>query len=92
MKRGKQRRGGDGCGFLLFACLMACVLLIINAVVLRTLYAWYLPQAPQFVQHPRFGRAVLFVGPLFMLVVQWALFDRIQDLVGRPPDEDEPKG
>lgn len=89
MRRGKRRRSGDGCGYLLFVCVIACILLIVNAILLRAVYAWCVPHAPDFVGHPRFGRAVLFVGPIVMLVAEWTLVDRILDLVGRTPDQDQ---
>lgn len=87
MKRRKRRRGGDGCGYLISVCLIACFLLIINAVIMRTLYIWCLPAAPRVVAHPRFGRAVLFVGPFLMLIVQWMLIDRLIDCFSKSSSE-----
>ena len=83
-RRAKRRRGGEGCGYLLFACLVACLMLVVNAVVVRALYTVYMPQ-----DKPRLGRAVLFVGPILLLVIQWAIVDRLTDLLGRSPDDDD---
>lgn len=87
MKRVKRRRGGDGCGYLIWVCVLACLLLVVNAVVVRAFYVSLLPAAPPVVAHPRFGRAVLFVGPVLLLVFQWLLIDRLADVFAKSTDE-----
>lgn len=74
--------------YLVSVCAFACVLLIINAVVVRALYG-YLPAEPAIFAHPRFGRAVMFVAPVLMLVVEWMVIDRLMDLLAGS-EEDEP--
>ena len=86
MRRGKRRRGGNGCGYLVFVCLTACVLLVVNAIVIRAMYEGLPPETPPVVKDPRFGRAVLFVGPILLLVVEWTLIDRLKDLFAKSPD------
>lgn len=87
MKRRKRRRGGDGCGYLVWVCLLTCFLLVVNAIVVRAIYVWYLPAAPPLVAHERFGRAILFIGPFLLLIVQWALIDRVIDFFAKSPGE-----
>jgi hypothetical protein len=33
-----------------------------------------------------FGRAVLFIGPIVLLVVEWTLMDRLIDFFAKSPD------
>ena len=82
MRLGERRRGSEGCGYMVFVCLFACLLLVINAIVVRAFYGWFLPAAD-----PRFGRAVLFVGPMLLLVVEWTLIDRLMDFFAKSPDQ-----
>lgn len=86
VKRGKRRRGGEGCLYLLSVCVTACTLLVINAVVVRALYG-FLPADPEIFAHPRLGRAVMFVAPIMLLVVEWMLIDRLLDLLSKSADD-----
>lgn len=80
----KRRRGGDGCGYLVWVSLLACFLLVVNAIVIRAIYG-HLPDTASLVKQERLGRAVLFIGPFLLLIVQWMLIDRVIDFFGKSP-------
>ena len=69
-------RGRVGCGFLVVAALLSCVLLGINGLIVMNLVNAVLPTLPSEWRHQaRFGQAVVFVGPLVLLVIEWWICD-----------------
>ncbi len=76
------RRGG--CLFVIFTAFVACALVLINGLLLAGFYAPIETLATQTLGDEKFGqgfaRAVLYLGPIFMLIVQWWLLDLLADL------------
>ncbi len=61
-----------GCGFLVVSALLTCVLLGINGLIVMNLVnavpdEWRLKL--------RFGQAMVFIGPLVLLVIEWWICD-----------------
>jgi hypothetical protein len=71
-----DRVRGDGCGFLIATCVFTCLMLIVNGVVVTTLFQWSFPDGPpQSLQKIKLVQIVLFVGPVLLLFVEWTLLD-----------------
>jgi hypothetical protein len=70
-----------GCGHLLGALILACALLTINGIAVASLYHGWSLRLSEFWRNPRVAQAVLFLGPLFLLVVEWWAIDVIVDYV-----------
>ncbi len=69
-----------GCALLLVTCLTACVLLLIN----RVLIAWaYLLVTPQQWDNDKLHTLALFVGPVLLILPEWWLFDAVSRRVSR---------
>jgi hypothetical protein len=65
-----------GCGFLIVAALLTCVLLGINGLIVMNLVNAVQPTLPMdWRHHTRVGQAVVFVGPLLLLVIEWWICD-----------------
>jgi len=65
-----------GCGFLLVSALLTCVLLGINGLIMMNLVNAVMPTLPAEWRHQtRVGQAVVFVGPLLLLLVEWWICD-----------------
>ena len=65
-----------GCGFLIVSAILSCVLLGINGLIVMNLMNAVLPTLPApWRQQPRFGQALVFVGPLVLLLIEWWICD-----------------
>ena len=66
----------DGCGFLIGTSVFTCLFLIINGVVLTTLYQWLYPGGPpDSTQEAKVVQILLFIGPVLLLFVEWSVID-----------------
>jgi len=65
-----------GCGFLLVSAVLTCVLLGINGLIVMNLVNAILPTlAPEWRYQTRVGQAIVFIGPLVLLVIEWWICD-----------------
>ena len=65
-----------GCGFLLVSALLTCVLLGINGLIMMNLVNAVLPTLPaEWRYQSRVGQAVVFIGPLVLLAIEWWVCD-----------------
>lgn len=68
-----------GCGYLLFVVLISCVLLTINGLIVTNAYYAVAVTLPPGAVHPRFGQAIVFLGPVLLLFIEWWIFDVATD-------------
>lgn len=68
---------GEGCGFLLFTCLFACLMLLVNGGLTLSIYSWLAPGGPKWLRDPRVAQSLMYVGPVVLLVIQWWLLDTL---------------
>lgn len=68
-----QRR--FGCGFLIVSALLTCVLLAINGLIVMNVFIASLPGLPERASDSRIAQAVVFLGPVLLLVVEWWVCD-----------------
>jgi hypothetical protein len=61
-----------GCGMLVGMCLLTCVFLVINRVIVAWLYTVLVPPSLDEVKLQTF---LLFVGPVALIFVEWWLID-----------------
>jgi hypothetical protein len=64
-----------GCGFLIVSALLTCVLLAINGLIVMNLVNAIMPTLPDEWRQPRVAQAIVFLGPLALLVVEWWICD-----------------
>ncbi|HEX5105715.1 MAG TPA: hypothetical protein VFV87_17970, partial [Pirellulaceae bacterium] len=64
-----------GCGFLLLSVLISCVLLVFNGLIITNVYAASAATLPEPLRDRRLSQAIVFLGPVLLLVVQWWAFD-----------------
>ena len=71
----------DGCGFILFTCLVSCLLMIINGGLVAAGYQWLADLGPKFLRQSRVAQATLFIAPVLLLFVQWWVLDHLLDFL-----------
>jgi hypothetical protein len=64
-----------GCGYLLATVLVSCLLLVFNALIVRNVYFTTAEGLPELLRERRWSQAILFLGPIVLLVVQWWAYD-----------------
>ena len=79
--RGQSSRTRIGCGFLLVAALLTCVLLAINGLIVMNLVNAIMPTLPDEWKNARVAQAAVFLGPLMLLVIEWWICDVTLDWV-----------
>lgn len=67
-----------GCGFLIVSAVLSCVLLAINGLIVLNLVN-AVPDEWRY--KPRAGQAIVFLGPLFLLLIEWWICDVTIDWV-----------
>lgn len=88
-RRGHARTRRDGCGFVVLTCFFSCFFLILNSLLLKELYPHLAQAGPAFLEHPRVVQAVMFIGPVALMFLEWWLVDLVVDLVTPRHDASE---
>lgn len=83
MRTNKQQRRG-GCLPLAVACLTACGLLILNRIIVLSLYLLLVPEA---LDHPKIQSLLTMIMIVGLLLPEWWILDRIFHRVWRTPDD-----
>jgi hypothetical protein len=80
-------------------CFFSCFFLVLNSVLLRELYPRLAQAGPTMLRNPRAVQAVMFIGPVALMFLEWWLVDLVVDLVTpkhnasqTPSDHQQPKG
>jgi hypothetical protein len=68
-----------GCGYLLFTVVISCVLLTINGLIVTNAYYTATVSMPPGTIHPRIGQAIVLLGPVLLLCIEWLVFDVATD-------------
>ncbi|MHB0957464.1 MAG: hypothetical protein ACYC6N_18230 [Pirellulaceae bacterium] len=72
--RHPSRSRRSGCGLLVIACGVACALLLVNRVLVLSLYLMLMPAA---LDHPKLRTLVVMLGIVALLIPEWWLIDLI---------------
>jgi hypothetical protein len=64
-----------GCGHLAMTLLVSCLLLVLNSLIISNLLRTGLPTLPESLRDRRWIQAIVFLGPVLLLVVQWWTWD-----------------
>ena len=64
-----------GCGYLLLTLLVTCLLLVLNSLIISNLMRTSQGGLPDFLKDRRWVQAIVFVGPLVLVVIQWWAYD-----------------
>src|SRR5689334_15186110 len=64
-----------GCGFLVVAAFLTCVLLGINGLIVMNVVHAAMPTLPEGWRSPRVAQAIVFLGPLILLFIEWWICD-----------------
>jgi len=70
-----------GCLSLLAAVLLACVLLVGNGFLVAFILGAAIPRLPAAWNPARSAQAVMFLGPVLLLVVEWWAYDVLTDWI-----------
>jgi hypothetical protein len=60
---------------LLLSVLVSCFLLVLNGLIVSNVFAASAGSLPEFLQDRRGSQAIVFLGPVVLLVVQWWAYD-----------------
>ncbi len=74
------RRRRTGCGLLILACAVTCLLLVINRALVTAFYELLVPAA---MDVDRLRVIVQFVGAIVLLLPEWWLMDLIASRIRR---------
>ena len=76
--------GRLGCGYLLLTVVITCVLLVLNGLIVSNVFYGMIAAFPEFAEFRRAAQAVVFLGPVILLVIQWWAFDVAVDWLSPP--------
>ena len=66
---------------MVLTCVFSCLFLVLNSALINTAYPQFAENGPDFLRHPRVIQAVMFIGPVAMVFLEWWLADLVIDLV-----------
>jgi hypothetical protein len=84
-----------GCGFIIVSLLLTCILLGMNGLIVTNVFYASQANLPQELRQPRVAQAIVFLGPVLLLLVEWWVFDVATDWLrpaGRAERHIENKG
>jgi hypothetical protein len=64
-----------GCGFLCVSALLTCILLAINGLIVMNLVNAFMPMMGNDPRNQRAAQAIVFLGPLVLLMIEWWVCD-----------------
>jgi hypothetical protein len=64
-----------GCGFLCVSALLSCIMLAINGLIVMNLMNAVVPALPEEWNEPQITQAIVFGGPLLLLIIEWWVSD-----------------
>jgi len=64
-----------GCGFLTVSAVLTCILLGINGLIVMNVVTAVMPLFSEGMQKPRIAQAVVFLGPVLLLFIEWWICD-----------------
>ncbi|MDX1948855.1 MAG: hypothetical protein SFU86_25935 [Pirellulaceae bacterium] len=64
-----------GCGYVLMTILVTCVLLVLNGLIVTNVYQAAARGLPEMLRDRRSAQAIVFLGPVFLLAIQWWAWD-----------------
>jgi hypothetical protein len=64
-----------GCGFVLLSVVVSCVLLVLNGLIVTNVFYSSASGLPDFLRDRRASQAIVFLGPVLLLAVQWWAYD-----------------
>ena len=70
-RRNSSPKPRIGCGFLCVSALLTCILLAINGLIVMNLVNAILPTLPDVWHQPNIAQAIVFLGPVLLLVIEW---------------------
>ena len=79
-----------GCGYLLVTIGITCLMLTINGMIVTNGYYTATVTMPPGSIPPRLGQAIVFLGPVLLLFLEWWVFDVTVDWLR--PQQRAPKG
>jgi hypothetical protein len=64
-----------GCGFLLVSAMLTCILLGINGLIVMNVVTAIMPLLSDDLKRPRIAQAIVFLGPVLLLFIEWWVCD-----------------
>ncbi len=74
-KNDRRAKARLGCGFLCVSAVLSCVFLAINGLIVMNLVNAFLPMMRSDSQDQRMAQAIVFLGPLVLLLIEWWVCD-----------------
>jgi hypothetical protein len=74
---------------VLLTCVFSCFFLVLNSALISKIYPPLADQGPALLGHPRVVQAVMFIGPVVLVFIEWWLVDLVVELVTPRRDPSE---
>ena len=78
---GHPRR--DGFRFVLGTCAVTCVLLVLNGVLVASIYFHTSGTDSVLARYPKLTQAVVFMAPIVLVIIQWWIIDIVSRILAR---------
>lgn len=74
-RRHQRMPRADGCGYLVLTCIVTCLLLVLNSMVVSDFYPRLAAAGPGFLREPRVAQMFMYLGPIVLIFLEWWLVD-----------------